>query len=67
MKFHATWGGDFHLAISTLLQPWQNVTVWHAHVVGPMAWVPFARNPIARRNFWRGGTFFSTWLAIVDV
>jgi hypothetical protein len=24
-----------------------NVIVWHACVVGPMAWVPFARNPIA--------------------
>jgi hypothetical protein len=32
-----------------------------------MAWVPFARNPIAQHNFWCGGTFFSTWIAIVDV
>ncbi len=60
-------GGDFHLAISTLLEPWENVTVWRARDVGPMAWVPFARNQIARRNFLRGGAFSSTWLATVDV
>jgi len=49
------------------LEPWENVTVWRACVVGPMAWVPSVRNPIAPRNFLRGGAFSSTWLAAVDV
>jgi len=55
------------LAISTLLEPWEDVTVWHARVVGPMAWASSTRNPIARCNFLRGGALLSTWLTTVDV
>jgi hypothetical protein len=53
--------------ISTMLESWQNVTIWCARVVGPMAWVPSMRNPIVQRNFLHGGTFSSTWLTIIDV